>query len=275
MSTQRTSHTQSSGQAAVTRLAWIAEDSAALMLLRLPLLRAVVQRRHKVLALVPGLTPPHRLTLLAHGIESAALPVPRRSIGPFANPFAHRRARAELVDILSEWRTNTAVLDCHGLQDFVWRSCLLASVPAIHPVSPAMDLHPESTRALRSWATLATPETKAFAATANDVRLVSAALSKRSPSFHILPPVALDLSAIKPEPLPPLESGIVFLGLTAGSAGAAVSSYAGAAKIVQTRTSRARFQLAQIGPNQAATHHATDTSRLEHFEIDQIGRAHV
>ena len=251
------------------------------MIQRLPLLRAVVQRRHKVMALVPGLTPSQQLTLLALGIESASLPLRHGSI----NPFSRRRARSELVEQLDEWRANTAVLDCDGLLDQAWRGCLQAKMTAIHPLLPAMDLPTAATLTSRRWAPLMRPDTTAFAASANDARLAGAALGARAPSVRLLPPVTIDLAVATPEPLPAFENGLAFLGLIEQPASAAVSLYAAAAIMMQARASRAQFCLAQVPLAQVpltqavaaakASREGQDALPLNRFELDLADAAAV
>ena len=250
MSTPRTIATH---RAAVTRLGWIAQDRETLMLLRKPLLIETAQRRHKVLALAPGLTPADQLTLLASGIESAAIELPGSSL----NPFAALAARRRLAQTLHEWRANTAIVEGETIIELAARAAAQSGCSAIYPILPSLELRPTLQRVQRS-------ATAAFVATANDVRLLAPSSQEPWPlPVHRLAPCAIDLNYLSAEPLPALNAGFVVLGI----GGAKSTPLVEAVASLDGRATSARFRLAADRPN---ANTAALAGRVETIEVDQF-----
>lgn len=245
-----------SGAPAVARLAWIVDDLDMLMHVRMPLLRAAVLRRHKVLVLAPGLTPSQQLTLLAAGIESAAL----ARAGARFQLFSGRGLRHRIGQQLAEWRATAVVIDAVLLADDACRAAADAKVAVIQAVLPPLD---ELDAIPRAWAQAVAAATGVLVATTDNARALAAA---GVPQPRVLSPLMVDLGAIVPAPLPSLGDGLIFLGVSAAPA----PMFAAAVNLLEDRAPRARFRLAEIeGLSRVppAVRHAP-ASRLETFTVD-------
>jgi Glycosyl transferases group 1 len=232
-------------QTAVVRLAWLFGDRDELMLLRRPLLAEAVRRRHRVLALAPGLTPADQVLLEQAGIESRTL----TPLGEGYSFFGAIAARRRLALTLLGWRTNAVVIEDGDQIAFATRAALQACIPSIYPILPSLEgsTRPKShvssrPRPAKSWRPALRSATAVFLATPNDARLLSEPLGELGVPHHLLPLACQDLGAISAQQLPPLDAGFVFLGL--GDTQSTDNTFARAASAFDSRGTRVRFQLA-------------------------------
>jgi hypothetical protein len=212
-------------RSAVTRLAWIAADREALLLLRAPLLRDIAGRRHKVLAMAPDLTDADRLALSKLGVDSERAVLP----GASRNPLIGLASRRRLAAALQAWGANAVVADVGTAVDPVTRAAAQSGCPSLYPVVPAAGAGLITAR-------LAAIATTVLASTADDARILAAGRPTAAPV--VLPPAAIDLGATPQSPLPGLEDGLVVAAIDAPDV--AVPLFADAVGRLERR---ARFRL--------------------------------
>lgn len=199
-----------SQQSAVVRLAWIFGTRSDLMLLRLPLLAEIVQRRHKVLAIAPDLNPQDRAVLSGLGIEFAVASHPKARANPFAVMLWRRRLAQKLLD----WRCSAAVVEDPSSLEPSVRAAAQAGLHEIYLALPALERGPAPSGARGSWRTTLEHATAVFVPTANDTRLIEQSFGKSPPQVAVLCSAALNLADVRACPLPPLGDGLVLLGAT-------------------------------------------------------------
>ena len=247
-----------SGQAAVTRLAWIFGDRAVLMLLRQPLLAAAVRRRHPVMALAPGLTEADQAVLTAQGIDSTPLDFAAARFNPFGTLAARRRLALTLLG----WRANAVLIEDGERLTLATHAAVKAGVNSIFPILPSLEggTAPRSPARAKhhanvSWRPALRSATACFAATPNDVRLLAGPLAKLAVPQHLLPVTCHDLSELQEQPLPPLDNGFIFLGINDGETARCDAGFARAVAAFDTRNStrnsRVRFQTMDVRPTLA------------------------
>jgi len=226
-------------QSAVVRLAWIFGTRDDLMLLRLPLLAEIVQRRHKVLAIVPDLSSADTSILSGLGIEFCLSSHPKTSVNPFAAVMSRRRLTQQLHD----WRTSAVVVEDPSSLESSVRAAVQAGLHKIYPALPALERGPAPSGARTSWRATLELASAVFVPTANDTRLIEQATHKSLPRIAVFPPVALNLSDLRACPLPPLGDGLVLLG-AASRRDIETSAFAAAAKSLG---GRCRFRTIDLG----------------------------
>ncbi len=278
-----------SRQTAVVRLAWLFGDRGDLMLLRRPLLAEAVRRRHRVLALAPGLTPADQALLEQDGIESRALAPVEEGFAFFGAIVARRRLALTLLG----WQATALIIEDGDQIAFATRAALQACIPSIYPILPSLEggTRPKShissrLRPAQSWRPALRSATAVFLPTPNDARLLAEPLSKLAVPHHQMPLACQDLDVVSAAPLPPLDGGFIFLAI--GDAESADGTFARAVTAFDARGTRARFQLARVLPTAStgalealalegcvATALRARVSSAHCIVIDDVGPAHT
>lgn len=192
---------------AVARLAWIFASPDELLLLRLPLLAEIAQRRHKVLAIAPHLEATDIARLASLGIEAATIFQPSTRLNPIAGILARRRLSQKLF----EWRASTVVVEDAEHIDAHISAAAQAGLSDIYAVLPALEGGPAPSGRQKSWRSSLGLASAVFAPTTNDCRLLDK-FFERSLRVAVLPPVTLNLNEVSARPLPTIAGGLVVLG---------------------------------------------------------------
>jgi hypothetical protein len=231
------------GRAATTRIAWISDSRASVRLLRAPLLAELTVLGHKVLVMAPDLTEADRLALLAEGIESDVVQPPQARIGYFSDLSARRN----LMRQLQAWSARIVVADGADVLSFAVAAARQAGISHICPVAPAL----EGAENLRAALSGLRGQNPAFASTQEGVRWITAEIAKSGGISPTLLPLARLPEVHAASPLPGLDAGFIFCGVTGvepGPFAAAVhrlthqTGFHG-----EARVGRARFQVLVVG----------------------------
>lgn len=240
----------------VRRVAVIAHRGASLVRFRGALVRAMAERRHRVLALAPD-DGPWRQALTAtaahgDGIETATFPLAAEDDGP----FAERQSRTALVEQLAAFRPHVVLSSGR-------RTAVLGAVAAREVASEHVVLLVNGLAALglagggnvRGWIGLSAGARRAKAAlAAADVVLFHNAPDRQSliadgllaPEHPhlVLPGSGVDLDHYAVAPLPPLGGGLGFLMLARVARSTGAETFLAAAAAAHAKAPGARFQIA-------------------------------
>ncbi len=250
------------GRAATTRIAWIAEDRATARLLRAPLLSNLIDRQHKVLLLVPGLTALDRLALLASGIESEALECPAPRLWPLGRITARRR----LARTLLAWNARVVVADGASVLELAAQASRYAGIAQFFYVAPLLQSQHEAQAVQRS----AYGMLPAFVSSDEHARQLAAWLPSSGPwQPQVLPLATLNSDRLGAVALPGLEGGLAFAALAADADAGLFSTAVG---LLDTRAARAQFRLLRADEPQKMPVSANKVVRVQ---IDLANRDQV
>lgn len=258
------------GRAATTRIAWIAEDRETVRLLREPLLAGLIAQRHKVLVLAPNLTAADRLALVANGVESENLVLPKlRRL-----PFAFYSGQRHLANTLRAWNARAVVTDGASVMGLGLRAALMAGITHLYPLCPSGDdssqaVTPETQYALKT-------ATCAFVSSTEEARLIERRFGQRGlPGLTVLPLASIDLLATRSVPLPALDGGFVFRAIE----GAEPGLFGAAAALLDGRSAKARFELLDGAELDPSTGRRAGSCTFDFFNDDlrkaALSAAHV
>ncbi len=229
------------------RVAIVAGDAGRLLALREPLLRALVERGHKILCLTGRAADTDAAAYSALGVELGVFPQKDERISTLGD----RAAVANLTRSLGDWKP--AVVLGIGLKPGLLAAraarrvggarvvvipTSLAGVAGPGSDRPGMALRWRVRRDLNSVDALVLyyPEQEAL--------LRGLELLGPGPAVHLVAGPGVDLQRFAPRPMPPIGSGLVFTMICTRSSESGVFEYCEAARRVKLKSPDVRFLLA-------------------------------
>jgi len=239
--------------AAVRKVAVIAHSSRSLLRFRGGLMRELVARRHRVLALAPDVDDAVAADLAAHDIQSAAFPLEHQTAGP----FAARRTERAITESLKEFAPHVVVASgprTAMLGAVIGRSSGAARVVVIVNGLSALGVDGEtpsrwlqgSGARRRRKAAIAAADVLVFHNPDDPRTLLAEETMPADKPYLVTAGSGIDLARYAAAPLPPLAGGLVFVMLARLVTRQGVQTFAEAAAGLKPKAQAARFVLAGL-----------------------------
>ncbi len=273
----------------VRRIAVIAHSASSLLRFRGPLIAEIAERRHRVLAVAPGLGGDEAADLQRLGVETATVVLEPAEAGLLSDRRTAKAVAAQLAafapHIVLSSGTRSAVFGAIGGRKAGAHTVLMVNGLAALGLSPTAASGTWLVDSMVRWrakAALSAADIVVFHNAADRAWLRSTGLLPATQRTLVQPGSGVDLERWAEAPLPPMTGPLVFLmaGRLARSTGADV--YAAAAARVEARVPGTTFLFA--GPegqgSDGLTAAVLNTGAVEYLgALDDIGpaiaRAHV
>ncbi len=235
----------------VRRIAVIAHSPMSLIRFRGALIRALHTRRHRILALAPGLDGTAAATLANLGIATATLP--DRPVD--GNAFAERQMAKALAEQLAAWKPHIVVssgpaiaaLGTKAGRDAGAETTMLIvnGRPSIdRSASPATGWFSARREQRQRLAGLKAASHIVFHNTADQTWLEGQGVIGAKTQRLLMPGSGIDLAHFAVAPLPDLSNGLVFVMLARFDQASGIQAFCEAAQRVRAKSQSVRFQLA-------------------------------
>lgn len=254
-----------SGIAARRRVAIVAADAARLLRFRSPLLKAIGERGHQVLALTAHAGAAEVETLQALGAAHASFPMKRGAL----RALADRSAISQLQAALIGWGPNV-VLGI-GLKPMVMAAIAARRLDATRTVLVAGSLAGLDTAGGERPAfgvlwllqrALANADALVVYNGEDKDRLRSLAVVPRDLAVRLQPGPGVDLERFAVEPMPGSSNGLVFTMITPPDPTKGIAEFIEAARRTKDRVPATRFVLAASDAGDAGNHAVFDRAKL-------------